>query len=84
MFQVSPAHTSPMPAMTTIVLQTSVEKCSASASSASLGYFLTTRESARARVISIDQRESSTTIAVMLGAMCTLRKKSRSNASKMM
>ncbi len=35
--------------MTTIVLQTSVEKCSASASSASLGNFFTTFERARAR-----------------------------------
>ncbi len=42
-----------IPRTTTNVLQTSVEKCSASASRASLGYFFATRPRARARTKSI-------------------------------
>src|SRR5208337_3459722 len=76
-FQVLPAHTRPSPTMTTTVLQTSVEKCNASASSASLWYFRATAVSARARVISIAKAKNKTTKAVRLGWMCTEWKKSR-------
>ena len=41
--ELMPIHAPVMPRITTNVLQTSVEKCSASASSASLGYFCATR-----------------------------------------
>ncbi len=81
MFQVSPAHTKPTPEMTTTVLHTSVEKCNASASNAWLENFFATRDKARARVTSIASANSRMTIAVMLGAMCTVRKNRRTNAS---
>ena len=53
MWYFSPSHVPVIPRTTTNVLQTSVEKCSASASSASLGYFFATRFRARARTKSI-------------------------------
>jgi hypothetical protein len=81
MFQVSPAQTNPIPAITTIVLHTSVEKWSASASKASLENFFATCDSARARVISIASAIRRMMMAVMLGAMCTLRKNRRMKAS---
>jgi len=66
-----------MPAMTMRVLHTSVEKCSASASSASLEYFFATRESARARVMSIDSANTSTRIAVTLAGLHDAEEQSR-------
>src|SRR5258706_12563617 len=84
MFQVSPAHTKPTPEMTTTVLHTSVEKCSASASNAWLENFFATRDKARARVTSIASANNRMTMAVTLGAMWTLRKNSLVNASQMM
>src|SRR5258705_3362779 len=66
-FHFSPAHTRQIPVITTIVLHTSVEKCKASASSASLEYFAATRESFLDRVISMESATSNTRIAVTLG-----------------
>jgi hypothetical protein len=53
--------------MTTMVLHTSVEKCRASASRASLEYFAATWESRFARVMSIESATSRTNIASTLG-----------------
>ena len=66
-----PSHAALMPMITTNVLHTSVEKCSASASSASLGYFLAMRLNARERTRSMPMASARIMIAVALGRICT-------------
>src|SRR6202142_1385060 len=63
----NPIHEAVIPTNTTSVLHTSVEKCSASASSASLGYFLATRLSARDLTKSIPIARTRIRMAVRLG-----------------
>ena len=64
-----------MPSMTTSVLHTSVEKCRASASSASLAYCRAARPSARERTMSMPNAMPRTAIASRLGRTGDLAEK---------